>query len=168
METIVRAFEWSDWRPEARPRIERLRSPEGERMVLEENFFLEDMLPNALMNPLSEADLAAYRRPYVEPGEARRPTLVWPRELPIDGAPADVAEIVDANARWLAGASVPKLLVRAEPGAILTGKALAACRSWPNQREVDVPGKHYVPEDSPDHVGRAVAAWYRSLPASSD
>jgi haloalkane dehalogenase len=168
METIVRTFEWSDWRPEARPRIERLRSPEGERMMLEENFFLEDMLPNALIDPLSEADLAAYRRPYLEPGEARRPTLVWPRELPIDGAPADVTEIVRASTRWLAGASVPKLLIRAEPGAILTGNALAACRRWPNQREVEVPGKHYVPEDSPAHVGRAVAAWYHALPTSTD
>ena len=137
-------------------------------MVLEENFFLEDMLPNALMNPLSEADLAAYRRPYLEPGEARRPTLVWPRELPIGGEPADVTEIVCAAARWLAGASVPKLLIRAEPGAILMGKALETCRAWPNQHEVDVPAKHYVPEDSPDHVGRAVAAWYRALPTSAD
>ena len=79
-----------------------------------------------------------------------------------------MAEIVRANARWLAGTSIPKLLIRAEPGAILTGKALAACRRWPNQREVGVPGKHYVPEDSPDQVGRAVAAWYRALPASPD
>ena len=107
--------------------------------------------------------MAVYRRPFAEPGEARRPTLTWPREIPLDGAPADVAAIVQAYASWLAQSDVPKLFVNADPGAILVGAQRQFCRSWPNQTEVTVSGSHFLQEDLPDAIGQALADWYRSL-----
>ncbi len=107
--------------------------------------------------------MAVYRRPFLEPGEARRPTLTWPREIPLDGEPADVVAIVQAYADWLATSDVPKLFVNAEPGAILVGAQREFCRSWPNQTEVTVSGSHFIQEDSPDAIGQALADWYRSL-----
>ena len=107
--------------------------------------------------------MAVYRRPFAEPGEGRRPTLTWPRQIPLDGEPADVVAIVSEYAAWLAEAEVPKLFVNAEPGAILTGAARETCRAWPNQREVTVSGSHFIQEDSPDEIGAALADWYGAL-----
>ena len=108
--------------------------------------------------------MAEYRRPFAEPGEGRRPTLTWPREIPIEGEPADVSAIAAAYADWLATSSVPKLFVKAEPGAILAGGAMRDfVRGWPAQTEVTVSGVHFVQEDSPDEIGRAVAGWMGSL-----
>jgi haloalkane dehalogenase len=117
-----------------------------------------------VLRGLTEEELEVYRRPFREPGESRRPTLTWPRELPIDGTPADVVAIVESYAAWLGSSSVPKLFVNAEPGAILTGAQRELCRSWPSQREVTVPGIHYVQEDAPDEIGRAIAGWLSELP----
>jgi len=100
-----------------------------------------------------------YRRPFVEPGETRRPTLTWPREIPIEGEPADVVEIVRDYGQWLAASDVPKLFVNAEPGAILTGPQRDFCRTWPQQTEVTVAGNHFVQEDSPHEIGRAISEW---------
>jgi haloalkane dehalogenase len=107
--------------------------------------------------------MAVYRRPYLEPGEARRPTLTWPRQIPLDGEPADVVGLVQSYADWLSRSEVPKLFVNAEPGAILVGAQRAFCRSWPSQSEVTVKGSHFIQEDSPGEIGRALAEWSRTL-----
>ncbi len=159
MEAIVRPMRWDDWPPQARAIFEGLRSPAGEEMVLEKNLFVEAILPASVIRPLTNDEMAEYRRPYLEAGESRRPTLTWPRQIPLDGEPPDVDEIVAAYADWLSGSDLPKLLVVAEPGAILTGPQLEFCRSWPNQREVTVAGNHFVQEDSPDEIGAAIASW---------
>ena len=107
--------------------------------------------------------MAVYRRPYLEPGEGRRPTLTWPRELPIDGEPADTVAVVEDYAAWLSESEVPKLFVNAEPGRLIVGGARDFCRTWPNQREITVPGLHFVQEDAPDEIGRAVADFVAEL-----
>jgi haloalkane dehalogenase len=139
-----------------------LRSAEGEAMIDGQNFFVETVLPKSILRTLSGEEMAAYRAPFRAP-EARRPTLVWPRELPIEGEPADVAAAVEAYGAWLAASPVPKLFINAEPGALLTGRAREFCRTWPNQREVTVPGIHYVQEDSPAEIGGALRAFLREL-----
>jgi haloalkane dehalogenase len=144
--------------------FEGLRSPAGEAMVLEQNMFVERALPGSILRQLSEAQMAEYRRPFLEPGEGRRPTLTWPRQIPIDGEPADVDAIVAAYSEWLSTGPVPKLLIKGEPGAILSeGAIVEFCRGWPRQREVSVAGIHYLQEDSPDSIGEAIADWLESL-----
>jgi haloalkane dehalogenase len=159
MEAIVRPLRWEEWPRAVRPVFEAFRSPRGEAMILEQNVFVEQVLPGAVLRKLEDSEMEVYRRPYREPGESRRPTLTWPREIPIEGEPADVTGIVEAYGEWLRESPVPKLFVNAEPGAILRGEARDFCRSWPNQREVRVPGVHFVQEDSPDEIGSALAAW---------
>ena len=140
-----------------------LRGPDGERLVLAENVFVEAVLPAGTRRTLTDEERAAYRAPFAEPGEGRRPTLTWPREIPIDGVPADVAAIVAANAAWMASAPVPKLFVNGDPGALLTGPARDLCRTWPAQTEVTVPGLHFLPEDSAPQIAGALDAWLSSL-----
>jgi haloalkane dehalogenase len=105
----------------------------------------------------------AYRRPFVAPGEGRRPMLTWPRQIPLDGEPADVVGIVSDYARWLERSRVPKLFINAEPGSILVGAQREYCRRWPQQQETTVAGLHFIQEDSPDAIGQAIAAWRRGL-----
>ena len=162
MEALVKSRRWDDFSPRARPLFEALRSPAGEQLVLEQNMFIERNLPATILRTLSDEEMAEYRRPFLEPGEGRRPTLSWPRQLPIDGEPADVAAIMGSYADWLSGSRVPKLFVRAEPGT-LDAAALELCRTWPEQLEVTVRGGHYPQEDSPDQIGQAIAEWLRAL-----
>lgn len=159
MEAIVAPVTWDDWPDDARDLFQAFRSPAGEEMVLEKNLFVELVLPSAVMRTLAPEEMDEYRRPFTEPGESRRPTLTWPREIPIDGEPADVVEIVESYAAWLASSDLPTLFVNAEPGAILTGTQREFCRSWPNQTEVTVAGIHFVQEDSPAEIGTAIARW---------
>lgn len=161
MEAVVRPLTWEEWRDESRQIFQDLRSEAGEEMVLEKNLFIEGILPSAVLRDLTEEEMNVYRRPYLEPGESRRPTLTWPRELPINGEPEDVVSIVDDYSKWLAQCDVPKLFVNAEPGAILTGSQREFCRTWPNQEEVTVRGAHFVQEDSPHEIGEAVATFVR-------
>ncbi len=163
METVVQPSTWTDFPEQARPLFEGFRSPAGEQMVLEQNIFVEGLIPGTIQRTLSEEEMSEYRRPWQEAGENRRAMLTWPREIPIDGEPADVHEIVESYARWLAGSDLPKLFVNAEPGIVLAGGNRDFCRTWPNQREVTVPGIHFIQEDSPDEIGRAIADWYREL-----
>ncbi len=163
MEAIVQPVAWEDWPPPARPVFQAFRSPQGEAMVLEQNVFVEQVLPGAVLRDLGEAEMAVYRRPYLEPGESRRPTLTWPREIPLEGEPGDVVEIVRGYGAWLAESDLPKLFVNAEPGAILRGRPREFCRSWPNQQEVTVKGTHFIQEDSPDEIGQAIAQWLQDL-----
>jgi haloalkane dehalogenase len=146
--------------------FEALRSPAGEQLVLEQNMFVEQILPGAMFRKLSDEEMAVYRRPFAAPGEGRRPTLTWPRQIPIDGQPADVADIIHAYGDWLSQSSVPKLLVKGEPGALLaSGPSLELCQSWPSQSESTVRGVHFLQEDSPDEIGYAVAEWLLGLTA---
>lgn len=131
----------------------------GEKMCLEDNMFVEQVIPMAVIRELGEEERAAYRKPYLEPGEGRRPTLTWPRQIPIEGEPADVTAALEANCEWLQQSPVRKLLFRVEPGMMVTGKVLEFCQSLPNQTEVAVKGAHYVQEDSPDEIGKAIAEW---------
>ncbi len=163
MEAIVQPLTWAQW-PEASRRVfQGFRSDSGESMILEKNVFVERVLPGSIKRELSEEEMAEYLRPFSEPGEDRRPTLTWPREIPIEGEPADVTEIVGSYAAWLRESPVPKLLINAEPGAILVGEQREFCRTWPNQTEVTVPGIHFIQEDSPDEIGRAIAEWLGKL-----
>ena len=158
MEAIVRPMSWAEWPEAAAGIFQGFRSPAGEEMVITKNLFVEAVLPGSIQRKLSDEEMNEYRRPFVEP-EHRRPTLTWPRQIPIEGEPADVTQIVTDYGEWLSGSDVPKLLVNAEPGAILNGPQLDYCRTWPNQTEVTVEGNHFCQEDSPDEIGQAIADW---------
>ena len=163
MEAIVRPLAWSEWPEWARGIFEGMRSEAGEDMVLEKNLFVERILPASVLTTMDDATMEVYRAPFAEPGESRRPTLTWPREIPFDGEPAEVHEIVAAYADWLSTAAVPTLFVDADPGVILTGPAREFARSWPHQTEVRVAGSHFLQEDSGSEIGQAIAEWMRSL-----
>jgi len=163
MEAIVRPVTWQEWPEAARRVFQAMRSPAGEEMVLQKNVFVERILPASVLRGLTPEEMARYRAPYVVPGESRRPTLTWPREIPVEGEPADVVEIVRAYGAWLARSDLPKLFVNADPGSILVGPQRDFCRTWPNQREIAVRGLHFLQEDSPDEIGRAVAAFVGDL-----
>jgi haloalkane dehalogenase len=164
MEAIVAPLRWADYIvPARREAFERLRSSEGEKMVLEENFFVETQMPRGILRTLTDDEMAVYRKPFANPGEDRRPTLTLPRQLPIDGYPPDVVEIVQDYSNWLSRSEVPKLFVNADPGALLTGRLRDFCRIWPNQTEITVAGKHFVQEDSPDRIGEALRRFVRAI-----
>jgi haloalkane dehalogenase len=164
MEAIVAPLRWAEWPENARNIFQAMRSPAGEELVLQKNIFVEGILPRAILRKLTEEEMAAYRKPWLEPGESRRPMLTWPRQIPIDGEPADVTAIVNDYVGWLStDSTVPKLFVNAEPGAILSGRQREYCRTWPNQREVTVAGAHFLQEDSPHQIGKTIADWYRGL-----
>ncbi|WP_137391719.1 haloalkane dehalogenase [Rhodoligotrophos defluvii] len=163
MEAVVAPLTWADWPDNAKRVFQGFRSTAGEEMVLTKNLFVEGVLPNAILRDLNDEEMAVYRKPFAEAGEGRRPTLDWPRQIPIEGEPANVVKIVEDYGSWLASSPVPKLFVNAEPGSILTGRPREFCRAWPNQTEVTVRGSHFVQEDSPYEIGRAVADFVRKL-----
>ncbi|MEO1330605.1 MAG: haloalkane dehalogenase [Pseudomonadota bacterium] len=165
MEAIPGPITWAGWPKEARPIFQALRSPAGEEMILEKNLFVETILPSSILRTLSDAEMAEYRRPFAQPGEDRRPTLSWPRELPIDREPQDVTAVVQASYDWLRASPVPKLLIDAEPGAIMKGPMLEAARIFPNQTEIQVKGVHFIQEDSGAEIGRAIVDWMAGLEA---
>jgi haloalkane dehalogenase len=162
MEAIVGSTSWSEW-GEFRETFQGFRSPRGEAMVLEDNVFVEKVLPSAMFRTLTAEEMAEYRRPYITPGEGRRPTLSWPRQLPIEGEPKQVVELVESYVEWLASSKVPKLFIKAEPGALIVGDLIARVRSWPNLTEVTVKGIHFVQEDAPEEIGQALARWLEQL-----
>ena len=162
MEAIIQPRRWEDF-PNGRDAIFRaLRSDQGERMILDENFFIEGVLPKSIIRQLTDEEMQAYRAPY-RTREARLPLLVWPRELPIEGDPADVIAIVNEYGKWLSKSTLPKLFIAAEPGALLVGRAREFCRTWPNQQEFAVKGIHFIQEDSPAEIGSALQAFVRGL-----
>lgn len=162
MEAIVRPVTWDEWPEPATPIFQGFRSEAGEEMVIEKNFFVERVLNGSILRELSDQEKDEYRRPFLEK-EHRRPTLTWPREIPLSGEPADVVEIVQSYADWLSSSDLSKLFIDAEPGAILKGAQRDFCRSWPNQTEVSVVGNHFLQEDSPHEIGAAIADWYAGL-----
>jgi haloalkane dehalogenase len=166
MEALVQVMSWADGGEAPNPArdfFHALRSPAGEEMVLTNNMFLEATIPSQLLRALTEEEMSHYRRPFAEPGEGRRPTLTWPRQLPIDGEPPAVVKVITEYGDWLSSSPVPKLFINTEPGAVLTDAQREFCRSWPNQTEVTVRGRHFVQEDSPDEIGEALSTWYRLL-----
>ena len=152
---------WEEWSAAATPIFQGFRSDKGEQMILDRNMFVERVLPGSVLRKLSEAEMAEYRRPFVQ-REDRWPTLTWPRQIPIAGEPVDVVQIAADYARWMAENGIPKLFVNAEPGAILIGPVRDFCRSWKNQTEVTVPGSHFIQEDSGPAIGQAAAEWMKA------
>ena len=163
MEAIVTPVTWADWPENARRVFQGFRSDGGEDMVLVKNTFVERVLPGSVMRKMSDEEMAEYRRPFASPGEDRRPTLTWPRQIPIEGQPADVVAVVEDYSAWLAASKMPKLFINADPGSILVGRQREVCRAWPNQTEITVKGLHFIQEDSPDEIGRAVAEFVRQV-----
>ena len=162
MEAIVMPMTWEDWPEGARGIFQGFRSAKGEDLVLQRNMFVEAVLPSSILRDLTEEEMIAYRAPFDTP-EHRQPTLNWPRQIPIEGEPAHMVELVEAYGAFMAASPIPKLFINADPGSILVGKQREFCRSWPNQTEVTVKGLHFVQEDSPEEIGRAVAAWHAGL-----
>ncbi|GIF14130.1 haloalkane dehalogenase [Actinoplanes teichomyceticus] len=154
---------WDDWPEQAIATFQALRSDAGEKMVLQDNFFIERVLPTETLRRLTEAEMAVYRRPYLEPGESRRPTLTWAREIPIGGEPADVHNIITRYATWLATADIPKLFIEANPGAMFPSHRDIA-KSWPDQTHLTVPGGHFLIEDDPVTIGTTIATWLNQMP----
>jgi len=161
MEAIVRPMAWEEWPGAIRPLFQAMRSEAGEEMILEKNIFVERILPGSILRKLSEGEMAEYRRPFLNPGEDRRPTLTWPRQIPLGGEPADVVEIVAAYSRWLGETEIPKLFINAEPGAILTGPMRNTARGFTNQTEATVRGSHFIQEDSGAEIGGLVGEWIK-------
>jgi haloalkane dehalogenase len=163
MEAIVQPMTWDAWPEAAKGIFQGFRSEAGESMILEKNLFVEAVLTNSVMRGLTDEEMTVYRKPYLEAGESRRPTLTWPRMIPIEGEPADVAKVVEDYGAWLAQSEVAKLFVNADPGSILVGPQREFCRTWPNQTEVTAKGLHFLQEDSPDEIGQAVADFVKGL-----
>lgn len=168
MEPMLMPLTWDLFPPPAVDPFKAMRGPQGEEMCLEQNFFVEQVIPMAVMRDLSPEEMDAYRKPYPEPGEGRRATLTWPREIPVEGQPDDVAAVLEANCDWLASSDIPKLFISADPGMMVTGQVAERCRTFPNQTEVVVKGAHYIQEDSPDEIGKALASWIRERVVKED
>jgi haloalkane dehalogenase len=162
METIVRPFTWAGL-GEIAELFRAWRSPAGEDLVLQGNQFVEGLVPQAIMRQLSDDEWAEYLRPWLSPGEDRRPTLAWPRQIPIDGEPADVHATIDACAEFLRTTEIPKLFIDVQPGLAIRDEERAFARSFPNQTEVTVRGLHFAQEDSPDEIGAALAEFVDRL-----
>ena len=163
MEALVSPVEWSEWPEAARGIFQGFRSEKGEDLVLTRNLFVEGVLPNSIIRKLTEEEMGHYRAPFSTPDD-RQPTLNWPRQIPIDGEPVEMVQLVSEYGRWLEeSVTLPKLFINAEPGSILVGRQREYCRSWPNQKEVTVPGKHFIQEDSPSKIGKAIAEWLKGL-----
>ena len=162
-ETQLRPRNWDEFNPAARRLFERLRSSEGEEMVLQQNVFVESLLPRWIIRPLSDEEMAVYRRPFLNPGEDRRAMLTFPREILLGGEPKHMLGVVQDYAHWMATSDTPKLFINGDPGAIIIGNLRDYCRTWKNQQEVTVPGRHHLQEDSPREIARAIVSWLASI-----
>ncbi|MFT5711471.1 MAG: haloalkane dehalogenase [Halioglobus sp.] len=162
MEAIVKTISWDDWPESAVGIFKGFRSEKGEDLILKRNMFIEGVLPSSVIRTLSEAEMQAYRAPHPNPDD-RQPLLNWPREIPLDGEPADVFALVNQYSAFMAASEIPKLFINADPGSILVGPQREFCRSWPNQQEVTVKGLHFIQEDSPVEIGQAVASWLEEI-----
>ena len=163
MEGMVKPVTWDEWPENATKVFQGFRSEAGESMVLDKNIFVEKVLPSSIIRELTNEEMNEYRRPFLNVGEDRRPTLSWPRQIPIEGEPKEVVKVVENYSNWLSSSDLPKLFINADPGSILTGKQREFCRSWPNQEEVTVKGTHFIQEDSPNEIGKAVSSFVSQL-----
>ena len=163
MEAIVCPVTWDDWPESARGIFKGFRSDKGEDLILQRNMFVEAVLPSSVIRQMGEEEMNQYRKPFIRVAD-RQPTLNWPRQIPIDGEPPHMVDLVASYGEWMASnQELPKLFINAAPGSILTGKALKFCRTWPNQKEVTVAGTHFIQEDSPAEIGIAVAEWLKTI-----
>jgi haloalkane dehalogenase len=159
MEAITGPIEsWDDWPEQARNIFQLFRSDAGEELILEKNFFVERVFAGdvGMHRALEKQELDTYVKPFEKEGESRRPTLTWPRQIPIEGEPAEVVEIVKNYAYFMSETHLPKLFINADPGSILIGKQRELARKWPNQKEVTVNGGHFIQEVSPDEIGESI------------
>ncbi len=163
MEGMVKPVTWDEWPENATKVFQGFRSEAGESMVLDKNIFVEKVLPSSIIRELTNEEMNEYLRPFLNAGEDRRPTLSWPRQIPIQGEPKEVVKVVENYSNWLSSSDLPKLFINADPGSILTGKQREFCRSWPNQEEVTVKGTHFIQEDSPNEIGKAVSSFVSQL-----
>ena len=163
MEALVRPMDWEEWPEQSRSIFQAMRSGAGEEIVLQKNVFVERILPGSVLRDLSEKEMVVYRKPYLESDESRRPTLTWPRQIPVGGEPEEVVAIVAAYSQWMCQNDMPKLFINADPGAILIGAQREFCRTWPNQSEVTVKGLHFIQEDSPDEIGLEIKNFSNKL-----
>jgi len=163
MEALAIPFKWDEFEPNVRDLFRALRSPAGEELILKNNVFVEKVLPLGILRELSDAEMAEYRRPFLNEGEDRRPTLSFPRQLALDGEPKEVAEVVADFGNWLKQSPVPKLWIHGDPGAVENESLRTFCGTWPNQTEVWVKGKHFLQEDSPGEIGEAIAEFVKRL-----
>lgn len=162
MEGIVKPVSWAEWPENAVGIFKGFRSDKGEDLILNRNMFIEAVLPTSVLRELSSAEMDAYRAPHPD-SDSRQVLLNWPRQIPIEGEPAEVVALVNEYGAFMAGSDIPKLFINAAPGSILVGPQREYCRSWPNQTEVTVKGVHFVQEDSPTEIGQAVANWLATL-----
>ena len=158
MEGIVTPLIWEDWNQDAKGIFQGFRSEAGTEMILRKNLFIEAVLPGSIIRDLSTEEMDEYRRPFINELD-RRPTLDWPRHIPIENHPKDMCEIVQSYGEWMSVNEIPKLFINAEPGAILTGQQREFCRTWKNQTEITVSGSHFIQEDSPHEIGSAICEW---------
>jgi haloalkane dehalogenase len=163
MEALVRPVTWDEWPDSATNIFKAFRSASGEELILNKNLFIEGVLPNSIIRKLSIKEMDAYREPFLNSGEDRRPTLSWPREIPINNSPDNIIKIVNKYSKWLENSNIPKLFINADPGSILVGSQREYCRTWKNQMEVTVPGKHFLQEDSPHAIGDSISEWLKAL-----
>ena len=163
MEAIVMPLTWEQWPENARNIFQLMRSEAGEEIVLEKNIFVERILLNDSANGFTEEEKAEYIRPFKSPGEDRRPTLTWPRQIPIEGEPSEVVEEVSKNSEFHKDSDIPKLFINAEPGSILIGDQREFVRTWKNLKEVSVKGNHFIQEHSPDDIGLHIKEFINSI-----
>lgn len=163
MEAIVKELSWDEWNDKSKGIFQGFRSDAGELLVLEKNYFIEKVLFGSIIRTLNDEEKKEYRRPFIEPGENRRPMLSWPREIPIDGEPENVCRIVNNYSNWMQENDIPKFFINADPGAIIQGTVRDFCRTWKNQREITVKGLHFIQEDSADEIGKALSKWYNEI-----
>ena len=162
MEGIVTPLMWEDWHQDAKGIFQGFRSEAGEEMILKKNLFIEAVLPGSIIRDLSEKEMDVYRRPFLDKIE-RRPTLDWPRQIPIDNEPEEVCKITEDYSSWMSVNEIPKLFINADPGAILIGEQREFCRKWKKQKEITVKGAHFIQEDSPHEIGDALSNWVQSI-----
>ncbi len=163
MEGIVKPLSWEEWPAAATDIFKTFRSPAGDDVVLNKNVFVENVLPRSMLRKLSDEEMDAYRAPFRNPGEDRRATLSWPRQIPLANQPADVCALVEAYGAYLKQATMPKLFISATPGMIMNGPSAEVARSFPNTTEVTVSGLHFIQEDSPDEIAAALRAWLKTF-----
>lgn len=163
MEPMAIPLQWSDLPEQAHPFFRGLRSPAGEQMVLEQNVFIDKILPGSLLRQFTEEEMAHYGQPFLNAGEDRRPTLSWPRSLPLDGEPASTVEFMNGYLQWIPESEVPKLFISGDPGQLVRGTVRQAYQKWHNQTEVTVKGRKFLQEDSPDEIGAAIAGFVKRI-----
>lgn len=157
--------QWQDLDPSAQTMFQQLRDPSlGRHLIIDENMFIEVVLPSGIQGTLTDREMKAYRAPFLEP-VSREPIWRWVQEIPIAGEPADVAEIVRTNQRTLQDSLLPKLLFFAQPGAVIGATEVAWCHEHcTNLTSINLGvGSHFLPEDHPAAIADGLRRWLHAL-----